>query len=200
MQYINRTNEDLTAGYSTYLLQKTSIGIGFYAYTGNTAIGANKQGQEINSYHRGYFLRKGFSEAINDSDPNVIVPVYKDNENNDVRPLSNDEALNLIYGGKLNISGFEFVDGATQEQKEEAFGKLIDYFVLASKNLDFSSDKNLFIVQGNFHEVAYNNGGSENMKIRGVDVQEKLGLNTQAVKANQIIRAHMMKTCGLGPK
>ena len=188
MQYLKGLGDDLKSGYSTYVLQHDSENISFFAYTGDTAVCANEKGLELNAYNRGYFLRKGFSEAICKADPNVIVPVYKDNQNNDVIPISTKEAVRMIYEGKLNISGFKFVEGATDSQKEEAFGLLINSFVSTSKNLDFSSEKNLFVVQGNCHQIVYNNGGSEKMKISGVDVQEKLGLNTKAVTLNRIYR------------
>ena len=189
MQYIEIHNEDLKAGYRTFLLGKQDDRIDFFAYTGDTAINANEQGLKTNAYLRGYFLRKGFSSAVRNADPNIMEPVYKDNENRDVSPSSVDEALDLIYSSKLNISGFKFKKGLTDEQKEQAFGKVIDSFVSASKNLDFSSEKNLFIVQGSFlSQVAYNNGGSQNMEITGVDVQERLGLDTQDVKVQQKLR------------
>lgn len=189
MQYIEIHNEDLKAGYRTFLLGKQDDRIDFFAYTGDTAINANEQGLKTNAYLRGYFLRKGFSNAVRNADPNIMEPIYKDNENRDVSVSSVDEALDLIYSSKLNISGFKFKKGLTDEQKEQAFGKVIDSFVSASKNLDFSSEKNLFIVQGSFlPQVAYNNGGSQNMEITGVDVQERLGLDTQDVKVQQKLR------------
>ena len=36
--------------------------------------------------------------------------------------------------------------------------------------------------------VIYNNGGNENMKITGVDVQERLGLNTREVAVQKKYR------------
>lgn len=188
MQYLKGLGDDLKSGYSTYVLQHDSENISFFAYTGDTAVCSNERALELNAYNRGYFLRKGFSEAICKADPNVIVPVYKDNENKDVFPKSVEEAVRGIYDGELNVSGFRFVEGASETQKEEAFGQLINSFVSTSKNLDFSSEKNLFVVQGNCRQVVYNNGGSEKMKISGVDVQEKLGLNTKAVALNRIYR------------
>lgn len=188
MQYINVESKDLTSGYRTFVLQRTGKGVDFFAYTGDTALGADEKGLEINAYLRGYFLRKGFSSAISDADFDVITPIYKDSDNNDVFPQSRAEAVEQIYSDKLNITGFRFSETATKTQRDEAFGKLIDCFVAASKNLDFSSDENLFIVQGNHKEVAYNNGGSQDIKIRGVDVQEKLGLSTNAVKNAQMAR------------
>ena len=181
MQYIGVTTDDLKSGYSTYVLQVGREEIKFFAYTGDTAIGASEQGQKLNAYKRGYFLRKGFSDAILEADPNVLVPLYKDNENRDVFPKTKEEAVDLIYNSKINISGFRFVDGATDKQKQEALGKLIDRFVFTSKNSDFESDKNLFFVSANSLQVRYNNGGDQNMKIKGVDIQEKLGLQTEAV-------------------
>lgn len=191
MQYIKRTNDDLKSGFSTYVLQNSGRKIDFFAYTGDTAINADERGQSINAHHRGYFLRKGFSDAIREADPNVIEPIYKDNNNKEVHPLSVDVALQLIYENKLNITGFAFKEGVTQEQKDEAFGNVINSFVSASRNLDFSSEKNLFIVQGNCSEVIYNNGGSQKMKIDGADVQEKIGLKTPDVFMKQAFRKKM---------
>lgn len=189
MQYIdNTTSDDLKSGFSSYVLQGNTTEIVFSAYNGDTAFGADKKGQNLNAYHRGYFLRKGFSDAIYTSDPNILVPIYKDDENNDVYPESKSEAVRLIYAGKLNISGFRFVENATNEQKEEAFAKVINCFVSASTNLDFSSEKNLFFISGNYSRISYNNGGNPAIKIRGVDIQEKLGLKTQDVKREQNIR------------
>ena len=123
MQYLKGLGDDLKSGYSTYVLQHDSENISFFAYTGDTAVCSNERALELNAYNRGYFLRKGFSEAICKADPNVIVPVYKDNQNNDVIPISTKEAVRMIYEGKLNISGFKFVEGATDSQKEEVINK-----------------------------------------------------------------------------
>lgn len=179
MQYMETTTNDLKPGYSTFALKEVGDRVDFYAYTGGTAINADEQGMKLNAHLRGYFLRKGFSDAILGADPNVLTPVYRDNENKSVSPSSVDEALKLIYDGKLNITGFKFNKAATQEQKEQAFGKLINTFVETSKNQDFNGDKNLFFVLGNFSRVIYSNGGASNMQISGPDVQEKLGLKTK---------------------
>ena len=193
MQYIRIGNTDLQPGYSTYVLNASDREVRFYAYSGETAINTNERGVQYNAYKRGYFLRKGFSSAISSADPKVLTPIYTDNDDNDVYPKSDEEAIKLIYEGKLSIRGFKFTKTATAEQKEEAIGRLIDEFVFASKNLDFSSDKNLFLVQANFMDVAYNNGGPESMQIKGVDVQERLGLNTQSVIANRILKQKMIQ-------
>lgn len=195
MQYVRELGDDLKSGYTTYVLQNSSMrDIAFFAYTGDTATKADKQSQEHNKHLSRHFLRKGFSDAIMDADPNVVVPVYKDNEDNDVFPKSKDEALSLIFGGKINVSGFTFIEEATDAQKEEALGKLINNFVSTSQNLDFGADKNLFVVQNNFHQVIYNNGGKESVKIKGVDVQEKVGLNTKEVATNKVHRQRMMQS------
>lgn len=194
MQYISKTTDDLKPGYSTFVLQKHNDNIKFFAYKGENAVKATKQGIENNDYLQAYFLRKGFSDAILDADPNVLEPSYKDREYNDVHPKTKEEAISQIYKNELNISGFKFKENATDEQKEEAFGKLINCFVSTSKNLDFSSDKNLFMVQGNGREVIYNHGGSKSMQIDGVDVQEKMGLKTRAVAVMQAHRNRMMQS------
>ena len=97
----------------------------------------------------------------------------------------------MIYSSKANISVFRFVEGATAKQKEEALGKIINSFVHASKNLDFSSDKNLFFVSNGRLQVRYNNGGSQSMKISGTDIQEKLGLKTDDVLKQQMFRQQL---------
>jgi len=192
MQYIDRTVDDLKSGYTTYLLSRTNDKeIDFIAYTGDTALGADEEAKKLHAYSRGYFLRKGFDKAISDADPNVITPIYKDNENYEVPLKSKEKAIELIYASKLNISGFRFNENATDQQKEEAFGKLINSFVLTSKNLDFDDEKNLFFVMQKGARVGYNNGGNKDMKIRGVDVQERLGLNTEEVVAHKKRREMM---------
>lgn len=189
MQYISIGTKDLESGYSTYVLQKHTDRVDFFAYTGDTAIGTDEQGQKINAYNRGYFLRKGFSAAVQSADPEVIEPIYKDENDNIVVPASKQAAISMIYDGKLNISSFKFADGATDEQKKQAFAKLINYFVSASRNADFASEKNLFLVQGNFLSVAYNNGGSQKVTIEGADIQERLGLETPEVAKMRAYRA-----------
>ncbi len=193
MQYLDKLGDDLKPGYSTYVLNYNSDKISFFAYTGNTAISADKQCQQINDSMRGYFLRKGFSDAITAANPNVVTPMYRDNEGKEVHLRSSAEAKKLIYEGKINICGFSFAKDATDAQKEEAFGKIINTFVSASKNLDFSSEQNLFVVNGKFSRVIYNNGGSEKMKINGADVQERLDLNTRDVVVNKVMRERMKK-------
>ena len=194
MQYIQTTTDDLKSGYSTYMLEYYKDKIRFSAYTGDTAIGANEQGLRVNAYQRGYFLRKGFSDAVINADPNILTPIYRDNEDKEVFPKSVTEAIKQIYESKLNISGFRFNKNATDAQKEEAFGKLINRFVFASRNLDFDSDKNLFFVMKGQARVIYNNGGDNNVRIRGVDVQERLGLKTPEVINERILR-EKMKAC-----
>lgn len=190
MQYIESTTDDLKSGYSTYGLRCDDKEINFFAYTGETALGDDKQ---LNSYHRGYFLRKGFSDAILNADPSIMKPIYKDNAGNEVSIQSTKEAVALIYDNKLNISGFRFEEGITKEQKEEAFAAVINSFVQTSKNLDFSSEKNLFMVNGNHSRVIYNNGGHQSTQIKGADVQERLGLKTQDVIMEQTMRSMMQQ-------
>ncbi len=189
MQYISVGNDDLKPENTTFLLAKRTDEVVFTAYTGRTAVGAGEEGVQINADIRGYFLRKGFSDALVDSD--VIEPIFKTNDGKDANPASLSEARNLVYDSKLNISGFKFKENATEEQKEEAFGKLVNHFVSTSKNLDLSSDKNLFVVQNDSREVAYNNGGSKSMRISGPDVQEKLGMKTEEAIANKSFRQMM---------
>ncbi len=192
MQYMKRDTADLQSGNTTYVMQHFGTGVKFFAYTGDTALGVDKNGLRHNAQIRGYFLRKGFIDAIKEADPNVVTPVYKDNDDNPVFPASKDEAMALIYDDKINISGFQFNPKATEEQKEEAFGKIVNAFVDASKNEDLTSTKNLFLIQANFSEVYYNHGGSENVKISGVDVQEKLNLRTQEVMTHKMLRQKLM--------
>lgn len=187
MQYISRTNEDLEPGHSTYVLNKSGRDIRFFAYKGETALNANSEGMKINAGCGAYFLRKGFSDAIRNADQNIMEPIYEDLSGNKVTPSSTNEAIDLIYKNELTFSGFKFTEKASDAQKEQAFGKMIKSFVSSSKNADFSSDKNLFIVQNEGHEVAYNNGGSQ-MQIDGVDIQEKLRMNTPEVAIRKMCR------------
>ena len=117
-----------------------------------------------------------------------------DLDHNKVHPSSTAQAISLIYQNELTISGFKFRENISKAQKAEALGKLINSFVDTSKNLDFSSEKNLFVVQSGFYEVAYNNGGSAKLQIEGVDVQEKLGLNTTDVAFRKIQRELILAT------
>lgn len=190
MQFFETTTDDLKPGFSTYLLNRQQDGVDFVAYTGSTATGATKEGIRENAMQRGYFLRKGFSDAI-DIDPDVMTPVYMDNDGNEVHPKTKDEAISLIYSSRLNISGFKFNKDATEEQKEKAFVSLVNRFVNASKNLDFSSETNLFMIHANQRRVGYHNGGSQDIQIDGADVQEKLGMDTPAVRLKHLRRERM---------
>lgn len=192
MQYISIGNKDLQPGYETFLLKENREGVSFYAYKGETALNADEKGQARNASLNGYFLRKGFSGALRDADPNVVEPVYKTRDGKSFAPRSVDEAISLIYKNELTVSGFKFKENISEKQRHEEFGKLIDSFVLASKNADFSSDKNLFCVQNGSEEVAYNNGGSKDVMIDSVDIQEKLGLKTTGVIARQIRTANAL--------
>ena len=195
MQYIGTTTDDLKPGHTTYVLQYGEEEIRFFAYNGNAAIMADEQGQRSNGYQSGYFLRKGFSDAVCNANPEIMAPIYVDNEGKEVQLPSVDEAIDQIYSSKLSIAGFRFNENVTKAQKEQAFGKVVNSFVSTSKNADFSSDENLFWVTANCSRVIYNNGGDNRMEIRGVDVQERLGLNTPEVAEERQFRELMKSQC-----
>lgn len=172
MQYVYKAN-DLKSVENIFVLRKDKDCIDFSAYIVDTAEKSKKENADC----RGYFLKKGFSDVLKNVDPNVMEPIYKDFRNEEARPSSTNEAIDLIYRDELTLSGFRFKENITDAQKGDAFGKLIDCFVATSKNLDFSSDKNLFSVQNGLLKVTYNNGGSEGMEIDGSDIQERVGLD-----------------------
>ena len=183
MQYISIDTNDLKSENNIFRLSRRGDTISFSVFSGDVALGADEGGKREDSYLNGYFLRKRFSSAIRKIDSDVIEPIYKTTDGKSFSPESIDEAINMIYHHELTVSGFRFKENVEDEQKDEEFGKLIDSFVMASRNLDLRSVDNLFEVvdHDNYSEVAYNNGGSESMEIDGTDVQEKLGLNTLSV-------------------
>ena len=190
MRYLKpeeKNKENLTPEHTVYGLKYTEKGIDFFSYIGNRGeLDANKsqQEQEIDSYHRGYFLRKGFSRAVSQYS-DVITPIYEDNQGNEFFPESRRDAIGLIYQHELNISGFRFNETATEKQKEDAFGKLVNIFVSTSRNLDFESENNIFIIEAPHSDVWYNHGGSGHVQFDGVEVEERLGLNTERVQIHR---------------
>ena len=181
MQYIPGEIDELKDGQTSYFLHELNGTIRLWVSTEDKNI-SDAQEKRLAAHKRGYFLRKGFSEAIRHIDPDVVQPIYTDMNDQEVYPKSTDEALDQIYHGDgLNISGFRFKETATKAQKEEAYGKIIDCFVSTSKNPDLRNENNLFYVWNGVKTVGYNNGGDSKKDIKGVDIQEKLGLNTPEV-------------------
>ena len=196
MQYIDEhTNDDLKPGYKTFVLKAESDRVKFFAYQGELATGAfSKEAQAAKADLAKYFLRKGFLYAIEYANPEIMTPMYSDNDGNSVVPQSKEEAIALIYRDKLNVEGFKFSQTATNEQKESAFASLIDSFVNTSQGLEFASDKNLFmVIHSSGRTVAYNNGGHSSLKINGEDVQEKLKMDTPEVMLLQKMRSLKMQ-------
>ncbi len=180
MQFEEAGNRDLESNTQTFLLKANEEEICFVVYDNNTAIGADEKGKRDNRERGSNFLRKGFSDAIENADESVIIPMYIDMEGKSVEGLSKDRALNMIYENKLSIAGFKFNPEATEEQKKKAFRNVMGSFVNASNNLDYfdnKSTRSLFCIQDNFgvsHEVIYSSEGKENIGLR--QVEDKLDM------------------------
>ena len=186
MQFIEVGDKDLESGFNTYCLKETDKGVDFFTYTGDTAMHTDEKGLAKQRRQSRNFLRKGFLYALDYIDFNVMYPVYTDKNGSKIENPPKDEVRNLIYKDELGIKGFKFKDNVSKEKKNEEISKIIDSFVTTSKNLDFASEKNLFIVMSNLREVAYNNGGSKTEEFTGFDIQKKLGIDVTELKRNKV--------------
>lgn len=180
MQFGEFNNDDVSSGYKTYqlVIDENNNEIKFCHYRGETL--GFRDVNDAAAENR--FLRKGFSEAIKNTNFDFLTPIYTDLDGKEVTTNSKEEALNLIYEGKLSISGFKISENASEEQRKDIYEKVLRAFIATANDLDFSSEKHIFDIFYNSpkidpdRRVTLNGGGSE--KITGYDVQEKLGIET----------------------
>lgn len=66
---------------------------------------------------RNRFLKKGFSKAVQEADPNIVEPIFTDMKDKEVHPSSINEAIKSMYNDELTLSGFRYKENATAAQK-----------------------------------------------------------------------------------
>ena len=130
----------------------------------------------------GYFLRKGFIDAVMSADESVLSPMYITTNGKPAYPKSKDEAVSLIYQNKLSIEGFRYNPKTTHQQKLNAFKKIVTHFIAASKNPDFENNylnKHQFAIfnADTLSRVVYNTKNPENY-IYEDEIKERLGIES----------------------
>ena len=139
----------------------------------------------------GYFLRKGFSDAIKNADESVVTPIYIDNEGKRIKEtLTKDEALEKISEGKLSIKGFKYNKDAPAEQRAKAFENILRTFVATSNNHDFATGNVIFRActggcEKDFKTCAYNNKNPEKEMEAG-EVMHELGIFDATYEAKRL--------------
>ena len=184
MQY----TDSLPKHYSMYALQAKTDYVSFLAYRDDTASSADPEttrtNEELNSFMRGYFMRKGFSYSLA-LDPEVMTPFYKNLEGEVVTPKFPDAI------SKGEISGFRFNPKATMEQREETLKELISIFVDASQNADLATSHNHFMINISndilLSGISYNNGGAKKPDLR--EIHDILGLTDEEMCRRSHLRA-----------
>jgi hypothetical protein len=198
MQFTDKLTE-IEADTTTFTLKNEADRIDFGSYTDRSYLDAdpNKPGDsakraETNARQGGYFLRKGFWDAIKRADGGVISPEYIDWKGLPATP-SPKEVMGLIRSGELSISGFTYNPNATEQLKRAAYEDIVKDFIKTSQNQDFVGDRVArhyqFCIFSGKNKVIYSNSNPKE-HLSMTDIKMKLGMMPPEV-LQQLQKAQM---------
>ena len=184
MQFTDKLTE-MEADTTTFTLKNEADRIDFGSYTDRSYLDAdpNKPGDsakraETNARQGGYFLRKGFWDAIKRADSGVISPEYIDWKGLPATPNPKD-AIRLIKSDKLSIRGFTYNPNATEQLKRAVYEDIVDDFIKTSLNQDFVcarvAQHYQFCIFNGKNKVIYNNSNPKE-HLSMTDIEMKLGM------------------------
>lgn len=180
MEFTDRLH-DMESQTTSYALIERGDGILFAGYSDKT-MWKNEVNDRLNSHKRGYFLRKGFSDAVM-AEENILEPIYTDNSGRRVPSMPREKAREKIYNSSLSIAGFRYKEGTSKEERKKAFDRVASIFFATSKNPDFNSAGcpryEFCIIKSGADRIIYNNNNPEK-QISILSVLSKLkGLKEQ---------------------